>query len=335
MSSEKLNPLNLGLFAPLERIIIESDKDELSLDDDISIIPFGNKQWSDFNKLFLPPPLSVIISVNEKIVIVDNPLLAYKKKPKFEEYELIIFEILDIFLKSLSLFKTSSAKFHFGKRFGLSIDKQGKSHTHNLGSSDDPMNQNLKKFYLRKNEISSFIDFYKLFKKKIKQLQTNNKIIYAIEFYSKANRTRDLIEKFIFLSISLELLFGREKDELRYRYSNRVSLLLGLDEQERKNISKNVKDLYDKRSKIIHGSQMSPPSQEEYYYLNEIIRASILQILSLSDPSYIEKIDSFILKQDTAAFGSFQTEKLKLFPNVAKFQFNMVDKMSPMTVKIS
>jgi len=37
--------MDLGLFAPLERIVIESEVDEIQLDPSISIIPQANKNW--------------------------------------------------------------------------------------------------------------------------------------------------------------------------------------------------------------------------------------------------------------------------------------------------
>jgi hypothetical protein len=79
------------------------------------------------------------------------------------------------------------------------------------------------------------------------------------------------------------LLSGKD-GELSYRLSVRVASLLGNDASDRKQIFKTVKEFYDLRSKIIHGSPLKPKHMSQFenvQSLREIVRRIILSIMAL------------------------------------------------------
>lgn len=70
---------------------------------------------------------------------------------------------------------------------------------------------------------------------------------YDLSYYSSST-TIALLD----LSISLEALFNPSDSELRYRISRNAATLIGINEEESKIIYKFIKQIYSKRSKLVH-----------------------------------------------------------------------------------
>lgn len=105
-------------------------------------------------------------------------------------------------------------------------------------------------------------------------------LLNAIEYYNRSLGNYNNEVKLIDLMICLESLFSREKQELRLRYSLRMSQLLGSSQQEKiPEIFRNVYALYSKRSKIVHGSEDVKLNDKDIrifrYYLKEAIKIYI------------------------------------------------------------
>ncbi|MDQ1273399.1 MAG: hypothetical protein QG591_2029, partial [Planctomycetota bacterium] len=99
---------------------------------------------------------------------------------------------------------------------------------------------------------------------KITSTQKEKSISRAIEWFNRYFYEFNIEHRFIFLMLLMETLCSskNEKTEVLYKLSNRISLIIGKNDEDMISITKCVKKLYDKRSKIIHGS--SSVIEEKY-----------------------------------------------------------------------
>lgn len=83
------------------------------------------------------------------------------------------------------------------------------------------------------------------------------RLLSAIQWAGRAATDARSEEAFLLYAISLEsiMLSDNEKDELQYRLALRVAHLLGKDSESRKQIVRQVKDLYKVRSQIVHSGK--------------------------------------------------------------------------------
>lgn len=111
-------------------------------------------------------------------------------------------------------------------------------------------------------------------------LDAEKSLRLALRYYHHAMQTEQIEDKIILYFIGLEALYMKERLELRYWLSQRVALMLGRSENEREEIFSNLKALYGKRSKVVHGSATSL-SSEEIDTLKEYLRKSVMFFLRL------------------------------------------------------
>lgn len=150
-------------------------------------------------------------------------------------------------------------------------------------------------YYLKTSEHADLFDLltkYKEFWDTNKIGATSSKQLKRINlaryYFGKNFQTVDIVERYIFLSIALEALYGEAQDELRYRYANRAALLLGDDVETRKIVYKNIQKAYDKRSDILHGRISWRIEPKEVLTYTEIIRQTILRFISLQSRGYVD-----------------------------------------------
>lgn len=75
------------------------------------------------------------------------------------------------------------------------------------------------------------------------------------------------------LMISLEALLNPSGGgELRYRISRNVAILIGKDKQESKDIYKYMKDMYVKRSNLVHSGKVSSKSTENVFRIKDLLK---------------------------------------------------------------
>jgi hypothetical protein len=67
----------------------------------------------------------------------------------------------------------------------------------------------------------------------------------------------NLEDKLIDAVIALENLFGASKGEQRVRVSHAAAWLLGNNAPDRESLAREVRDLYDERSALVHGESAS------------------------------------------------------------------------------
>lgn len=106
--------------------------------------------------------------------------------------------------------------------------------------------------------------------------------------------------------MALEALFLHGEEGLSFRLAQRAANLLGADSEERKRIFKELKDLYDVRSRIIHGDNLRQKHAsllDNVARLRELVRRSLLSALALSsEPSpptgFYKELDAMSLDAD-------------------------------------
>jgi Apea-like HEPN len=82
----------------------------------------------------------------------------------------------------------------------------------------------------------------------------------------------------------MEALFLREEEGLSFRLALRAANLLGADAAERRAIYKQVKELYDVRSKVVHGDVLKEKhtlALQNVGTLREMVRCRLLSDLGL------------------------------------------------------
>jgi Apea-like HEPN len=144
--------------------------------------------------------------------------------------------------------------------------------------------------------LSGEVPFFDLFRKALlPQLESLQKSVYdsalppleiALQLYNQdeIHESRAVLNALT----ALEALLTNESNaELSYRLSLRVANLLESDDASRLNRFKEMKEFYDLRSKIIHGSasKLSPKLQnriENVESLREILRRTILSVMAIT-----------------------------------------------------
>lgn len=105
-------------------------------------------------------------------------------------------------------------------------------------------------YYLRdseQDELQRFVeqDNSDLFSDKVIKL--------AFDHFEFSYQSENLSQSFLSLMICIEMIYSPDgRNELKNRVSRGVAILVGNSPEESREIFKNMKDLYDKRSKLVH-----------------------------------------------------------------------------------
>ena len=101
----------------------------------------------------------------------------------------------------------------------------------------------------------------------------------AFETFELSYQTHDMNLSFLSLMISLEILFHPSgQGELNYRISRNAAVLLGKNKKDSKEIKGKVKELYSKRSAIVHAGKSNSMNKEDLLKLRHYVRESIKEI---------------------------------------------------------
>ena len=82
----------------------------------------------------------------------------------------------------------------------------------------------------------------------------------------------------------MEALLKEQGEGLSFRIAQRAANLIGFDQSSRTSLYRELKELYSLRSKVVHGSHLSPKQRENLARigdLREIVREVILAVLGL------------------------------------------------------
>lgn len=125
---------------------------------------------------------------------------------------------------------------------------------------------------------SSEIRDLQRFIRKAKLVFADPSLQLAFENFELSYETHNINLSFLSLMISLEALFNPGREELRYRVSRNTAVLLGKNEKHSRKIFLEVKDLYDKRSQIVHTGESNVIKKKDLLKLRYYVRESIKEI---------------------------------------------------------
>ena len=129
-------------------------------------------------------------------------------------------------------------------------------------------------------------------------------INFAINNFSQAYRVAHTDLEFITLMIALEAIFNDGKQELRNKVSRGCAVLLGKTKASSRKIFKDVRDLYDKRSVLVHTGDTKKISRDDVLSLQSYVRRGLLRVLELD----LTK-DDLSVRLTENGFGSYSKIK--------------------------
>jgi hypothetical protein len=137
------------------------------------------------------------------------------------------------------------------------------------------------KWFLEGFSIAFAREILKL-EKRIKE-PSGQRLTRSFQFFKDACRL-EIPHRFASFMIVLESLFGTTSREITFQLSSRVAWFLNPEDPiERREVFKNIKDLYDIRSKIVHGDIYSISKVEECTNEIENLLREIFQKILASD----------------------------------------------------
>ena len=102
----------------------------------------------------------------------------------------------------------------------------------------------------------------------------------AFESFEFSYEIHDISLAFLSLMIAMEVLLQKSNHELRYRVSRNTGVLLGQDRSRGEAIFMEMRDLYDKRSKLVHMGDRSSVTREDVLKLRHYVRETIKEVVS-------------------------------------------------------
>jgi len=113
----------------------------------------------------------------------------------------------------------------------------------------------------------------------------------SIRRFNFGHSRERLEDRWVDFFISLESLFSKESEsaDVSYRLATRISLALENKFDERKLVRKKIKNWYDIRSKIVHGTHTSI-DERQLEELEETLRASLLWFMNQNEYSSHDEI---------------------------------------------
>ncbi|PSR16197.1 hypothetical protein C8255_19080 [filamentous cyanobacterium CCP3] len=104
-------------------------------------------------------------------------------------------------------------------------------------------------------------------------------LIVALGWFSQSQNQTNLNSELLYLTICLEVFFSPERGERISEFiSEGIAFMLGDSFEKRKEIKKKSKDLYDLRSKVVHG-RGKPISEKDVYELQGITLGVIIKLI--------------------------------------------------------
>lgn len=173
--------------------------------------------------------------------------------------------------------------------------------TNNFGtitSSFSPKNRILgyKIYSLLPDEIEHCIRFINDF-----VMPESKYLQLAIEQFNNSYIAVSLESAFLNLMMSLEALYTKNNQELSFRFARNCAIILGTNYENSQMIFRDIKELYNKRNKLIHGkNKQGEITQEDVYKCSNYVRSSIKKFIELK-----EGHEELLNELDTLGFGQF------------------------------
>lgn len=138
----------------------------------------------------------------------------------------------------------------------------------------------------------------------IKKLRVRkfNFLTLAMKYYRNAKLHEKISDKLINYFIALESLYS-DGDEITYRFSNRMAILLGKTFSQRKILVEKGKKMYGYRSKIVHGIG-TESNEDSIKEVDAWVKNSILSFMELMNyyntrKEILQKLDKAMLDEKT------------------------------------
>lgn len=127
---------------------------------------------------------------------------------------------------------------------------------------------------------------------------STSKFDLAVSNFNKSYSQHFLTNIFLDTMFVLENLFLRNtSQELKYKLSMRMAYILGdNDKTKREDIFTFIKDCYDIRSKIVHGSKIPELDMKRIFKLRQLTKDSLKIFFKKRDLCLGENLDNIILK---------------------------------------
>ena len=117
-----------------------------------------------------------------------------------------------------------------------------------------------------KNALPLFQKIFSISKQKSKKGK-ENPLTVSLLFYQRAMERGDFLKDFIDLVTSIEALLGDSKGELRFKFAMRSAIFTEPDSSKVKDRYNFLKDVYDARSDLIHGTDIRLDIGSDYFVL--------------------------------------------------------------------
>ena len=160
-----------------------------------------------------------------------------------------------------------------------------------IPSNHTSINSTQERVTLTQAEVASFQTFFDVLFPILESFKKNdvlNRAILANYWMIKIRQNIKPYDRLIFLVTALEALVSHHENELNYRISHRTASLLGETDDERLSIFLSIKEYYDLRSKVVHGTPKLEVKMYYTWYLQEIVRTLILKFFSLHNSGYTD-----------------------------------------------
>jgi len=242
--------LQFCAFAPLEGFT--TDVNEIRLDTNLRIFKIPTHKLEDLlkNSTYMPIPHFEMLLLRfgiERIYETDKIIGERIKNPSDTPSQ-ETGRIFDEVISALRLFKPGTVGYNFIRTEALDWNPIGGGSIHS-GIFTYPY---FGEYHLEKNEVPDFKKFFKEFNK--------NKPTFLdipLRYFNYAHIRERPEDKLIDYMIAFESLFIKGEVELSYRLSLRVAAFLGGNQKEKGRVFNLMREAYNLRSKIVHGSSYS------------------------------------------------------------------------------
>jgi len=132
-------------------------------------------------------------------------------------------------------------------------------------------------FKLEPYEVAEAQDFIN----RVKIPFDRNFLQLAFDSFELSYETYSAALNFLSLMVAMEVMLNRGKDELRYTISRNAAVLLGKGKDDSERIFKEVRGLYDKRSKLVHEGSANEISSKDVLGLRHYVGEAIKEMQSI------------------------------------------------------
>lgn len=232
----------------------------------------------------------------EDIISSEYLLRTYTKTNKPAEATNEFFDKAIIkFEKAIILFRLYREK-SIGFKFivkPLANTLKGEYCIKNLSYSTIDINRSRGRYIVHNDDIESLNKFFREH-----DIFSTPSFNLAVSYFNRSYGQRFLTNEFLDIMFVLENIFLRDGiQELKYKLSLRMAYVLGAnDNTKREDIFTFIKDCYDIRSKIVHGSKIPELDKKKIFKLRELTKDSLKIFFKEKDICLGENLDSIILK---------------------------------------